>query len=811
MKNPGLLIVFLFFIILPCPVIAFQCLSENDCPDCNIDGAAVTKKSLNSGYTDKQILTCEYSSSDENVGKVTLAITCLENAGIARQWTDYYAGKGENPDKSQNAGLYSRSRWRCVSGGSSKGSGQSMITTFGCLDFTGTGRFTATIDADGQAGYLSSDPAAEESRKLDAAQDVVKARIQKYKDCFAGFSPGAAPSPQEKLLHGTIIATNLPYGTPQPLKYAEVDLMIDGKPEQITRTDASGKYNFSALLEKGKEYRLTVSLVYGTPDRYYFEIRNAKGEKVTSPDQGTPVEFSRIFTYNGDSDLVQDIDLDKLWIEEGQPGTNPFGIMYVHVTEALEFYKDVMKEDIHHHLPVTVFMFTDDTSAYHTRDSGTIGIGQGFSQVFTVQAIDSQRHVVYHEFSHYMMENMYGKMPDRVSDTRTTEINHGGYPNPGTGDSWGEGFAAFMPAVISDYYGHNQCGIYNQRNNLDADNTMAWGMWNAEEYAVAETLWDLYDNPDQMKACDYRMRAELQKLSGSPLADPSMRSFYGQVIGRSQTRENTTGYHDDDSAGIPLTGLWSLMRSYHPDFTSVYTALVTKYPQQKTGIDNVFANHGFSRNTVEGNKEYNFGEPFRDSNGNRVHDDGEYFIDLPRPWILRGTDIIGPAANYQRPQRRSSMEVPGNYIRVNNAVPFYTYFVEYPGTDYLPYVSTVQNIDGSVYIQVPQNPDAKFTVNGHGVTTGNTLIFTAKEFNEQYENSLKQGYYVSHDFQIRGPVPTTAPLPDFGQGGMGGPGTGASGILAQFLSPASRAPLFVSVPIAIGALLVLAVVLRKVV
>lgn len=159
---------------------------------------------------------CEYGSTIENVGKVALRITCFENAGIARQVTDYYAGTGENPDKSQYAGLYSRPRWRCVSGGSSKGSGQTMIKIFGCGDFTGTDRFVATIDADGQATYLSSDPAAEESRKYTAATDVVKARIQKYKDCFAGFSPGAAPSPQGKLLHGTIIATNLPYGTPQP-------------------------------------------------------------------------------------------------------------------------------------------------------------------------------------------------------------------------------------------------------------------------------------------------------------------------------------------------------------------------------------------------------------------------------------------------------------------------------------------------------------------------------------------------------------------------------------------------------------------
>jgi hypothetical protein len=808
MRIRVLTMVFLLILLVPVPLFAAEsqistiCFEKNDCI-CSAGGLEIPKKLMNQQCND---LSCSWVVN----GKASYHAKIWKeyNASYAQkelaECRDYLTKESQRIKTVEGAVILEEvqdpSTCRLVYSRPTLVKDQEEITLSSMIVYKDV--YTISINDD-QYNYFETGQEAMSYRS--SIETCMKRVVDRHS---AGLK--IVGTDGEKTLHGTVIATNLPYGTPQPLKYAQVALIVDGKTDQVNRTDANGTYVLKRDLEKGREYRIDVILNYARDNTNYFEIRNAMNSKDPDSSTGKAVEFSRTFTYTGDSDLVQDIDLDQLWLEEGQAGVNPFGIMYVHMTEVLEFYKDVMKEDVHHNLPVTVFLFTDDASAYHTLDSGTIGIGQRFSQVSTVQGIDAQRHIVYHEFSHYMMENMYGKMPDQVSDNRTTEINHGGYTNPGTGDSWGEGFATFMPAAISDYYGHNQCGIYYQRNNLDADNTLAWGMWNAEEYAVAETLWDLYDNPAQMKGCDYRMRVELQKLSGSPLADPSTSTFYSQIIGRSQTRENTRGYNDDDTASIPLTGLWSVMRLYRPDFTSVYTALVTGNPQQKTGIDKVFTDHGFSRNTDEGNREYNAGEPFRDNNGNRIHDDGEYFIDLPRPWILHGTDTIGPAANYQRPQRRSSLEVPGHYIRVNNAVPFYTYLVEYPGSDYLPYVSTVQNIDGTIYVQVPQNPDAKITVYAQGVTTGNPLIFTAKEFNEQYGNSLKQGYYVSHDFQIRGPVPTTAPMPDFGQGGMGGPGTGASGFLVQLLSPTSRAPLFVSVPIAIGALLVLAVVLRKV-
>lgn len=843
MRFRGLLLILVISFLCLAPVSAGTCFAESDCPKCTIDGMKMVSSKVTTGglIGEKypiENLACNYESEKvktENphmpdlYDSMEVHVACYNDAATASQWYNWEMGTGEKPvpfDPAQESRseLYV-GKIRCIAGlGPYKKTGSSTYyASMGCTpNYTVNGQYLTTFRPHTYYTYQEGNEPKDLRNKLLAWD-------QKYIDCFAGFSPKPAPAAGEKTLHGTVIATHHPYGTPQPLKYAEVDLMVDGKPAQITRTDAEGSYNFSVSLQKGKEYQIDVVLVYATPEKYYFEIRNAGGKEITGRDQGKIVEFSHSFTYSGDADLEQDIDLENLdpdlstekLRELGVTGTdlypvNPEGLMYVQMTEVLEYYRNVLNEDPRHGLPVVVYMWANDPSAYYLYNSGIIVIGQRVSNLGLYhKTLPRQRHTVFHEFSHYMMEDIYGKMPERVSDNNALEINHGGYTNPRTSDSWIEGFAEFMPVVISDFYGHNQCGIFSDRENLDADNTQAWGVWNAEEYAAAEVLWDLYDNPEQMKACDYRMRTELQKISASPATDDATKNTYARIIAASQARENSRGYIDDDPGSIPWAGLWAVIRTYHPDVASVYAALATKYPAQKGYIDSLFVGHGFFRNTGEGDKVYTFGEPFRDTNNNRIRETGEYFVDLPANRTFRDGFPIGSASNYQRPQRRSTMDIPGHYIRVNNAVPFYTYMVEYPGTGYLPYLSTVENVDGSIYVQVPPNPDAKITVSANGVTTGNPLVFTSEEFDNQYENSLKQGYYVSHDFRISGPIPTVPGRSGpSGSGLSGSKGTDfftAKGPLYDLVSghAESRVPLIVSIPIIIAVLLVLVYVLKK--
>lgn len=820
MKNPGLLIVFLFFIILPCPVIAFQCLSENDCPKCSIDGAMVTKKSLNTGYTDKQILTCEYSSSDENVGKVTLAITCLENAGIARQWTDYYAGTGENPDKSQYAGLSGRPRWRCVSGGSSKGSGQTMIKTFGCGDFTGTDRFVAMMDADGQATYLSSDPSAGESRKLSAAQDVVKARIQKYKDCFAGFSPGAAPSPLGKSLHGTIIATRLPYGIEYPLKHAKLALYdtSQGTGRSLlgeTTTDNEGAYEFKGLLEKGKTYDLDINLTY-YDEKEYFSLYMGTAEsesKVILPDSFTCVD---------DKDLERNINLDELWTDTGLGGENPMGIVYAHTAEALEYYQDRLKEDIHLNLPLKVVAFVPDATFrkdikavyYFNKDTGHSAIAIGHEESGPRSEF-SPINREYHEFSHYMMTNTYGRFLGSRVKSEIAIINHDGYINPSTSDSWQEGFATFMSVLIAEDNGYS-CDGTGGFVNLDSSHK-AWDyQGKAEEFAVAGVLYDLYDGNAQTKACLEKNAYLFGRMANSPYLTDDLREMasftFNKLTEETDVPESWELYPDDDGISLSLQEMWAVLKNNHPDFTSVYHGFIEQYPGKKTEIDTVFLDHGFFIDKDPGNGHYDPKEPFRDANGNSAYDTGELYIDLAagdsnenKPVFDRLTDTVGTAADNDRPWRLSTQQLPGHFIKVNNAVPFYGYVVDFPGTARPSYSVLVRNDDGLIYVQVPPESGAKITVTPIGVKSGNPLIFTSDQFNGNYMTAVRQGYYTSHDFQISGPVPTPPVTPDFNKGSLAKKGTG----LPDFLSPASRIPLTLSVPVAIIGLVVLAYLLKK--
>jgi hypothetical protein len=820
MKDRMLLIVVLLF-LLSGPVSAFQCLAENDCPACSIDGATITRKSLNSGYSDKQVLTCEYSGKNDNIGKVTLSITCFDNAGIARQWTDYYAGTGQNPDKS-SAGLSGRPRWRCVSGGSVKGSGQTMIESFGCGDFTGTGRFVATIDADGTAGYLSSDPVAEENRKVSAAQDVVKTRIQKYKDCFAGFSPGAIPSPQEKTLHGTVIATKLPYGIEYPLKHAKLTLsesFAGGERRELgkTTTDDEGNYEFRGLAETGKAYEIATELTY-TNQKEYFSIFHGSAESANNK-----VVLPYSFTIRDDKDLEQNIDLDTLWSELGMGGENPYGIIYVHTAEALEFYRDELHEDINLNLPVRIIAFVPDTTFrkdiramyYFEPDSGLSAIvvsNKESGPRSEYRPVNRE----YHEFSHYMMTNTYGRYLDSRVKNATPVINHDGYVNPGTSDSWQEGFATFVSVLIAEDYGYS-CDGTGGFVNLDSSYRAWQYQGKAEEFAVAGVLYDLYDGEAQKKACGERSSYLVGRMANSPYLSDYHREMASYIFTRMTEKQpgpdTREVYRDDDNISLPLREIWAVLKNRHPDFTSVYHGFVERYPEKKGEIDAVFLDHGFFIDRDPGNGNYDPSEPFRDANGNAVYDPGELYTDMPsmgsntgEPVFDRLTETIGTAANYDRPWRLSTQQLPGHFIRVNNAVPFFGYTVEFPTTSRAPYKGLARNNDGLIYVPVPPEPGAKITVRAVGVTTGNPLVFTSDQFHENYLAAVKQGYYISHDFRISGPVPTPPVTPGFSKGSPAGmKNTG----FPDILSPSSRIPLIVSIPIAIAALLVLAYVLKK--
>ena len=82
-------------------------------------------------------------------------------------------------------------------------------------------------------------------------------------------------------------------------------------------------------------------------------------------------------------------------------------------------------------------------------------------------------------------------------------MNHDGYKNASTGDSWTEGFAEFFSLVVNREIAQDGTPpqVYSwagSASNLEA-NWMSWGFHGAqsfEEFAVASLLWDLLDPAD---------------------------------------------------------------------------------------------------------------------------------------------------------------------------------------------------------------------------------------------------------------------------------------------------------------------------
>lgn len=418
----------------------------------------------------------------------------------------------------------------------------------------------------------------------------------------------------------------------------------------------------------------------------------------------------------------------------------------------------------------------------------------------------------YHEFSHYIMYTLYQKWPAPAPGLPDSieERNHDGYLNPSTSDSYVEGFAEFLSAVMLETYEQAETTIpitqpdiedMNQIRGLDYMINTQWSAkelnfpaWadngRSEEDAIAGILWDLYDDPT-----DYSDKTpeEMYQLYQQQLPDiqneyEKMKASYEEdARDQNVTGTNATlappkiltlddfksyKYDDDNVSTILLKGVWDVIKNFHNDFTSVYDDFVTKYPAQKKAIDEVFIAHAFYMDTDPGNGVYDPHDIYRDENHNKQYDSGEYFVDYP----LNGFkytlgETIGRATNYNRLWRQSVQEIPGYFIKVDNTVPFYLIKVSFPNKFYLDYVVRAWNANGLVNIPVPpQGYNALITIIPEGVQSSEPLNFSSEVFQHHYDTSLAQGYYVAHDFQITGPIPPLPSMPGSTDGTNNGPG-----------------------------------------
>lgn len=385
--------------------------------------------------------------------------------------------------------------------------------------------------------------------------------------------------------------------------------------------------------------------------------------------------------------------------------------LYEALLKAFEIYKEELGVTLDYKLPVDVHAFrggqiikiNEAFDSFYQSANGDIYLGfmhaSYHSPLFP--------YAVFHEFSHFSMQCMYGhKLPMVIGD-----VNHGGYANTSTADSYMEGYAVFMGLILQSIANGDTTMIIPGRMNIEV-NYNAWDeSGKAEEFAVAGTLWDLIDDPS----------------------------------------------NDDDEVAIDADELWSVLKEYRSDFTAVYEALVKKYPNQKRQIDQVFKNHGFFFSSPEGDGVYTIGEAFIDTNKDTTYTKGERFVDYntkdlegnPTMQYKEG-DPIGSASYASDPQRRSSEPFSGHYLRVANDLPYYIVsvkFYDYPALDYM--TKTV-NQQGMVYVEVPPTGyDCELTVWPEGQEES-PLVFSSIDFRQNYASVLQKGYFLDNAFDENG-------------------------------------------------------------
>ena len=485
-----------------------------------------------------------------------------------------------------------------------------------------------------------------------------------------------------------------------PLRHVQVLLKVEDQVYKTT-TDSSGYYSieYDGPVKKGYNCSLIVPLQYRRSDKTYFRVL-----------YGTqPVWLAKRFRLSSSDDLMQDIDFRQA-VQEGSPTysgkpelgfLSHFSAIYFHMSEAVDFYLDAMKFNLDYKLPVDVVAGYSYGTLY-TPTTSTIYIDY---RDMAVDSPDRPMNREWHELSHHAMFSMYGEWPERPAGTQ----NHAGFINPSTGDSFAEGFAEFMSLMIADYYNYPDPAVYARFGSLEV-NYQAWQYrGKAEEFAVAGVLWDLYDGKN------------------------------------------------DDAVDLTENDMWYILKDFRADFTAVYEFLIEKYSDQQAGIDQIFVDHGFFVDKTAGNRQWDPAEPFIDANGNRRFDQGEEFVDyaLPKIEYTRG-EVIGPASNYQRPQRRSAGELPGQFIKVDNAYPYYLIDVVFPNQSDLNYQIRSTNRDGLVYVQLPP-PQYEAILQ---IRPENTAGVTSIEISNQdpmFADSTVygQGFLLEHDFNI-----SEEPAPD---------------------------------------------------
>ena len=649
----------------------------------------------------------------------------------------------------------------------------------------------------------------------------------------------------------------------KPLKYMPIYTKDDE--DEKTFTDEGGQFSLNVAdpddyefiidfqYEKdGFTYFRLLSAKENEPYRFFFTVKNGKITKITIETGGENYQKQGL-----NYDINQEIKLEQLL--KNELGETLHIINYVHLTEVLEYYTQVLDVNLKGStLDVDLGRGPDAGYTYaYKNDRDYIWM----EKELMVYENEYRPFVIYHEFTHYVHHTLIGETFENY--VGLSNINHGGYANPTTGDSFSEGLAAFMPVIIANHYDrwwddevNKSVSLYPLCGCIDTN----WKAWEksgqAEEIAIAGILWDLVDGKDEMQLAtnalnklmeytNYKLNLEkhdfdsdgnlnkqeffhmliydevntngddyydaegIKEIAENFAINENVDSVTQKLLNYSKEKEGclsqkefytfitenfdfiedvarekigeeyeewpdlTTrdmlrahlseeiGLREDDIVDLTFQELWNILKKPHEDFTSVYEDIINTFPSMKDGIDNIFINHGFFIESSQGNGEWNKWEPYQDKDKSRNWTNTEGAVELYADLGEMHYDVgekIGTASNAGRETRRSFEPFYGEYVKVNEEIPFYE--IEYVICDYeyyglkLPsrfYKIRASNQDGLIYVPMPE--DSEVTIRAEGVETKNPLNFNSDEFEERYDEAIENGYFMEHEFEITGEIP----------------------------------------------------------
>jgi hypothetical protein len=531
--------------------------------------------------------------------------------------------------------------------------------------------------------------------------------------------------------HTSVLETNLPvsekksvyiYGyvvdaDGNPMPYARMTVKVKDE-VFIGNTDKDGDFRIPLTIElKDKEDDVKVELwldfVYEKDGKNYFIVYDLSGSTYNK------VFYYKEFRLKDHQDIEANIRLDGSVDEKAASSTGwlsdlkSLSVIYGHMHEAVDFCLVELKADVDYKLPVKVLVGNTEGKTLYSPSDARILISRndaGYSNS------NRPKNREYHEFAHHLMYATYGGWTNgsKVSGS----INHNGFLNPNTGDSYEEGFAEFIAMAISDKYGDSNPAdgvtkpeIYASFGSLE-NNYRPWDSRGyLEEFAVASLLWDLYDSNNE----------------------------------------------EGDSITMSLENIWSVLKVQRNDFYDYYLAFKQANPSKTADIDRLFIEHGFFADTTEGNGVLDSFEGFIDANKNNAYDIGEHFFDLG---CLNSTSeiqyrrgmIVGRAANYERLNRSTAVRLDGAYLKVSDReLKQYLVKVHYTepgrGDDY-EYVVDLR--DGLLYVQpLPGNVHADISITPYSVEYAAKEDYTIS--NQELVSRLEQPgkYFDSHKFSLK--------------------------------------------------------------